>query len=79
MNVYALSYRNPHDSAKPFVLFVTSGRHLDEDEALAAAIEAVKADGLGNEWLEAIANGSLCGPLEIDGELKQPSIAVAVE
>ena len=79
MNIYALSYRNPHDPAKPFVLFVSAPRRLEEDEALAAAIEAVKNDGLGNEWLEAIAQGSLCGPLEIVGELRQPSIAVAVE
>jgi len=79
MNVYALSYRKPHDSAKPFVLFVTPAGISTKTRRWRAAIEAVKADGLGNEWLEAIANGSLCGPLEIDGELKQPSIAVAVE
>lgn len=79
MNVYALTYRNPHDPGTSFVLFVTSKRHLDEAEALASAIEAVKSDGLGNEWLEAIANGSVCGPLEIEGELRQPSIAVVVE
>lgn len=79
MNVYALSYRNPHDPSKPFVLFLVSDRHLEQSEALAAAIETVKTDGLGNEWLEAIAAGSLCGPLEIEGELRQPSIAVAVE
>jgi hypothetical protein len=79
MNVYALSYRNPHDPARPFVLFLASARHLEQDEALAAAIETVKADGLGHEWVEAVANGSVCGPLEIEGELRQPSIAVAVE
>ncbi len=78
MNVYALSYRNPHEPTTPFVIFIASERLIDLAEARASAIEAVQADGLGNEWLEAIADGLLCGPLELDGTLRQPSIAVVI-
>jgi len=79
MFIYALSYRNPYDEAKPLVLFLAAERLLSETEALTAAVTAVRGDALGNEWVEAVAGGSLCGPLEIDGALGQPTIAIVVE
>lgn len=79
MYVYALSYPNPHGDPKPMTLFVASARLVTEDEALAAAVDAVINDSLGNEWVEAVTHASLCGPLEIEGQLRHPSIAVVVD
>ncbi len=79
MLIYALSYRNPYDEAKPLVLFVAAERLLSETDVLTAGVTAVRADALGNEWVEAVAGGSVCGPLEIDGTLGQPTIAIVVE
>lgn len=79
MYVYALGYRNPHHADQPFVLFLASKRLLTRDDAVQAALDTIAADALGNEWIEAVVQGALCGPLEIDGELRKPSIAVVVD
>lgn len=79
MYIYALSYRNPHDEERPFVLFLAAERLLAKDEAIAAAVAAVRGDSLGHEWVDSVTRGALCGPLEIAGELHQPSIAVVVD
>ena len=79
MYIYALSYVNPHHESRPFTLFLSTERLLNRDEAIRAAEEAIRADSLGLEMVEAARAGALCGPLEIDGQVRQPSIAVAVE
>lgn len=79
MYIYALTYANPHEDGKPFVLFLTSSRLLAEPDALAAAVDAVSADNLGHEWVDAVSHGTLCGPLVVDGRLSHPSIAVEVD
>lgn len=78
MYLYALTYGNPYEDGRPFVLFVAAERLIEEQEARASAVEAVRNDNLGNEWVEAVANGVLSGPVEIEGALRQPSIAVVV-
>ncbi|MBI2300519.1 MAG: hypothetical protein HYU66_16540 [Armatimonadetes bacterium] len=78
MYLYALTYRNPYQEGRPFVMFLASDRLLDVHEARLAAVEQVRADALGNEWLEAVADGELCGPVELEGTLRQPSIAMLV-
>ncbi|MCC7494820.1 MAG: hypothetical protein IT204_20865 [Fimbriimonadaceae bacterium] len=79
MYIYALGYRNPYQGDKPFVLFLAAQRLLRRDEALAAAVETVRNDSFGNEWVDAVSQGALCGPLEVDGNLPQPTIAVVVD
>lgn len=79
MFVYALSYCNPYDPAQHCVLFLAAKRPLGETEALASGVEAVSVDSLGHEWVEAVAQGTVCGPIEVDGRLAQPSIAVYVD
>ena len=79
MYIYALSYRNPYDDAQIVVLFLASRRLLEHGEAVGAAISAVTQDALGHEMVEAVEHGTLVGPLEISGNLIQPSIAVTVE
>ena len=77
--IYALSYRNPYNPGELFALFLAAERLLTVAEALARAVEAVGHDGLGHEWVEAVAGGAVCGPLQIDGRLSQPTIAVVIE
>lgn len=79
MYIYALSYRNPYNQGELFALFLAAERLLPAAEALAKAVEAVGRDGLGHEWVEAVAGGAICGPLQIDGKLAQPTIAVVIE
>lgn len=79
MFIYALSYPNPYDARELFALFVASRRPLDPDEAISYAVEAVTADGLGYEWVEAVAAASVAGPLLIEGSLSQPSVAIIVD
>lgn len=79
MYLYALSYANPYDLTQHCVLFVASKRPLSTEETLSSGIEAVGDDSLGHEWVEAVAHGSVCGPVEVDGRLVQPTIAVYVD
>lgn len=79
MYVYALTYRNPYEREQPFVLFLASQRLLDQTDAIAQAVSAVESDNLGHEWMEAVTQGVLAGPLEVDGSLIEPSIAICVE
>lgn len=79
MFLYALSYGNPYEPTQHCVLFLAAKRPLSGTEALQLGIEAVSDDSLGNEWVEAVAHGTICGPLEVDGKLAQPSIAVMVD
>lgn len=78
MYLYALVCRHPYESDRPFVMFVAAERLLDQTEARGAAIEAVNRDALGNEWIDVVADGQLSGPVEIEGVLRDPSIAVVV-
>jgi len=77
--IYALSYQNPYNREELFALFLASPRMLTPTEATTKAVEAVTVDGLGNEWVEAVAQGAVCGPLRIEGKLPQPSIAIVVD
>jgi hypothetical protein len=77
--IYALSYRNPYSPSELFALFLAADRLLTNDEAMGRAVEQIREDNLGHEWVEAVAQGALCGPLQIDGRLSQPTIAVTVE
>lgn len=79
MYIYALSYRNPHEDTRPFVLFLAAERLLSASEAISAAVETVRGDALGNEWVDAVSDGSLCGPLEVEGTLRQPTFAIMVD
>jgi hypothetical protein len=77
--IYALSYRNPYQPDELFALFLASERLLATPEALGKAAEAVARDGVGNEMVEAVTQGALCGPLQVSGQLSDPSIAVVVK
>jgi hypothetical protein len=77
--IYALSYRNPYNPDEIFALFLASERLLPHNEAISKAVEVVAADALGNEWVEAVAEGALGGPLQVTGQLAQPTIAVTID
>ena len=79
MYIYALSYTNPYKQDEVFALFLAAERLLTRNEAVAKAVEVVTGDNLGNEWVEAVAQGALGGPLHVDGKITQPTIAVMVD
>lgn len=79
MYIYALSYRNPYNQDEMFALFLASERLLPRPDAVAKAVEVVAGDNLGHEWVEAVAQGALAGPLHVDGKITQPTIAVLVD
>lgn len=78
MYVYAVCCANPHEDDKAFFMFIASERFLPEDEVRAKAIDVVREDALGHEWVEALADSHVGGPLELEGGLKQPTIAVKI-
>jgi len=77
--IYALSYPNPYDARELFALFVASQRPLEPDDVIGHAVQAVTADGLGHEWVEAVAAAAVAGPLLVEGTLSQPSVAIIVD